>query len=283
MVVLIWLSVGLSLLSVIGVVAVALRVRRSQGIISQRLGRLEQECQWSSLQLIQMRGREIQQTTPGHRLDVQCFSQYGEEPILWALLGYKPKGYYVEVGAYDGVRLSTSYFFESIGWNGLLIEANPELFERCRDSRPGSKVVNAAIGGRGASGTIIFSKVTGEEGVDALGFLEASDAHRDLVRQKGGRVETAEVMLTNLAELLDQEQPESLDLLIVDIEGLEATALEGLDLGRWKPRVVMVEHNVTGLEVNYPSARILKNYEYTLYTRIKGNDIYISRAVQSTV
>lgn len=270
---------GLIALTILAVMVVALRLRKRLRVISVRLNKIEQESRWSSMQLIQMRGREIQGGSTFRNLDVRCYSQYAEEPILWGLLGFQNNGYFVEVGAYDGVRLSTSFFFESIGWHGLLIEANPELFEKCREARPGSKVINAAIGGRTASGTIEFSKVIGADGVDALGFLEASDEHLDLIKRQGGRLETIEVAFTSLAELLNQEQPDRLDLLIIDIEGLEATALEGLDLERWVPRVVMVEHNVGSLEDKYPAAQILLRNGYRLYTRCKGNDIFISRDV----
>jgi len=261
-------------------IAIALRIRRRLAAISAQVYQLEQELRCASLQLIQMRGREIQDDSTGRRLEVRCLSQYGEEPILWALLGYKSKGYYIEVGAYDGVRLSVSYFFESIGWSGLLVEANPELYEECRKARPGSKVVNAAVGGRGASGTIEFSKVVGADGVDALGFVQASDEHVSKIRQEKGRIETTKVAYTSLAQLLDQERPESLDLAVIDVEGIEAVAIEGLELERWTPRVVMVEHNTKGAKDNYPAAQILQKHGYRFCTRCKGNDIFISRDVR---
>ena len=38
-------------------------------------------------------------------------------------------GYFVELGAMDGAHFSNSLFFEeSLGWGGLLIEANPLMF-----------------------------------------------------------------------------------------------------------------------------------------------------------
>jgi len=281
MIIVLWGALGLIVLfGIAKAMALALRLRKRLTVLSAQIHQLEKEVRTASSLLIEMRGREIQQRGATQALNVRCFAQFHEEPVLWALLGYKKKGYYVEAGAYDGVRLSTSYFFESIGWTGLLVEANPELYEACRKARPGSKVVNAAIGGRDASGEIEFSKVAGADGVDALGFLKASDDHIALVKRQGGRVESMKVPFTNLSKLLDQERPGKIDFVVIDVEGFEETALEGLEIERWAPGVVMVERNPPDAPDNYAAAQLLQKHGYRLCARCIRNDVYISRDVR---
>ena len=42
-------------------------------------------------------------------------------------------GFYVELGANDGVRFSNSYYFEvNKGWKGVLIEPAPNLYVTCK-------------------------------------------------------------------------------------------------------------------------------------------------------
>ena len=49
-------------------------------------------------------------------------AQFGEDRILWQVFRRRPSGYFIEVGAYDGVTLSNTYFLEQMGWCGLLVE-----------------------------------------------------------------------------------------------------------------------------------------------------------------
>lgn len=49
-------------------------------------------------------------------------SQFGEDEFLDPLL--PEKGWFVEVGAWDGKYLSNTFFFMSRGWKGLEIEAD---------------------------------------------------------------------------------------------------------------------------------------------------------------
>ena len=45
-------------------------------------------------------------------------------------------GYYVELGANDGVKQSNSLYFERYrGWTGLLVEPSPHNFIACRKNR----------------------------------------------------------------------------------------------------------------------------------------------------
>ena len=46
----------------------------------------------------------------------------------------KTNGFFFEAGAYDGVAVSNSLFFElNRGWTGLLVEAHPDNYERLLD------------------------------------------------------------------------------------------------------------------------------------------------------
>jgi hypothetical protein len=61
--------------------------------------------------------------------------------------GMTPKrnGFYIEMGAFDGVQESNTRFFElCLGWKGLLIEASPTTFENLKHNRPHNHLVNVA-------------------------------------------------------------------------------------------------------------------------------------------
>jgi len=62
-------------------------------------------------------------------------AQFGEDRILWQVFKRRHHGYFIEVGAYDGITLSNTYFLEQMGWTGLLVEPIPELCQRAAQVR----------------------------------------------------------------------------------------------------------------------------------------------------
>jgi len=43
--------------------------------------------------------------------------------------------YFVDVGCHDGVTMSNTLTLENLGWNGLLIEVEDELFEKAKKTK----------------------------------------------------------------------------------------------------------------------------------------------------
>ena len=56
-------------------------------------------------------------------------------------------GFYVDIGAFDGIHFSNTYTFEQIGWRGICVEPNPEIFAICRANRPRSVCLQKACTG----------------------------------------------------------------------------------------------------------------------------------------
>lgn len=57
------------------------------------------------------------------------YSQAGQD--VWALQKTN-KGFFVDIGAHDGVESSNTYALEKAGWTGICIEPNPVSFEKLR-------------------------------------------------------------------------------------------------------------------------------------------------------
>ncbi|MDX2146548.1 MAG: FkbM family methyltransferase [Planctomycetota bacterium] len=141
-------------------------------------------------------------------------SQFGEDAFLLDLFAFAPRGFFIEAGAYDGVRLSATKVFEDMGWSGLLVEPLPERFEQCRQNRPRSRVVRAALGGPGAKGSTSFQVAHAQDSaggaasiVDMASQRQAAAHQRDWVEKNKGSFRTIEVPLTSLAALLVDHLP----------------------------------------------------------------------------
>lgn len=206
-------------------------------------------------------------------MPVEFRSQFGEDVILWELLEGQTDGFFVECGAHDGKTMSVSYVFEAIGWRGLLVEALPDKAEQCRRNRPGSRVVNAAVSGPGASGEAEFTRVEDPWNDGMLSYLGAASAeHAALVGRLGGRETKLRIPMTSFDELLDGHQG-PIDFLSLDIEGHELAALNGMT--RHRPRVILVEDAARG-KAN-PVIEVLTGKGYTLAGRHQINMIFIDK------
>lgn len=157
-------------------------------------------------------------------------------------------GWFVEAGAYDGFQQSNTYYLAKIkGWRGVLIEPLPELAERCRRLRKESKVVVCALGSpEEAGGTVslrhagLMTMVRGALADDAT---ERARASSGLSGQGLEPLEQfVEAPVRTLTEVLAEAgTPRNFDLLSLDVEGFEVSALSGLDLERFLPKAICVE------------------------------------------
>ena len=76
-------------------------------------------------------------------------------------------GLFVEFGARDGWRESNTYFFEkSLGWRGLLLEADPRQVMQLHANRKASVIVEGAVcpSGSPSNITILSSRIGGFSG-----------------------------------------------------------------------------------------------------------------------
>ena len=58
-------------------------------------------------------------------------AQWGEERILFErIFDQRAHGSYVEIGAHNGIRFSNTLMLHTCyNWSGILVEADPDLFE----------------------------------------------------------------------------------------------------------------------------------------------------------
>src|SRR3972149_7200372 len=70
-------------------------------------------------------------------LQADYCSQYAQDAVVHeTFFPVKQDGIFVDIGAYDGVTISNSYFFEKdLGWKGICIEPNPQVFAKLQQSR----------------------------------------------------------------------------------------------------------------------------------------------------
>lgn len=216
-------------------------------------------------------------SAPGDAAADTFRSQNGEDRWLDAFFGHKRRGYYVDVGAYDGVDLSNSYHFEQIGWTGVLVEPDPERAAHCRASRPRSHCLHcAAVGSRGIQ-EITFHMVRAA-GVYSTTWLTAEHARR--LAAMGCTAEPIRVPARTLDSILEEVGAAAIDFVSIDVEGAELDVLRGFDIARWRPAVVVIESN------SRTRPRAIREYfvrhGYAYRHSIDVNDFYVRAAHGAT-
>jgi len=198
-------------------------------------------------------------------------AQYGEDVILAEMFGPGYEGVYAEVGAHDGLRNSNTYMFEQSGWTGVLVEPDPETARICAGNRPGSTVVQAAAVSPGLPSTVTFQRSE----LSDHSSLTLDRRHRKKLQTLTGdaATEQIEVPAKTVTQILDEAGIDRIDFMTVDVEGHEQGVLEGFDMDRWRPAVIIVERNY--LVPRPPIVRLLRRNRYS-YLRTTGvNDWFV--------
>lgn len=205
------------------------------------------------------------------------YGQFGEDFLLWSLFGERQHGYYVDVGAFDGLFLSNTYSFEEQGWQGICVEAHPTYYDLCRLARPGSICLHAACVAPAADRTVayyadelgLFSGVLGGREPE----LKNRYAGLGLTFQGFARPQVPAITLDAiLASYLPPGT--AIDFVSIDVEGSELDVLRGFDLERYRPRVLLVEAN-TQAAGDRLSHYLARHGGYRLVRRLGVNMVHV--------
>ena len=195
------------------------------------------------------------------------FSQFGEDLVLESLFELRGinKGFYVEVGAFDPLLLSNTYFFYKKGWRGICIEPNPISIEKMKSRRPGDIHLNLAVSNHPGKAQFLCDEAKS-------GILDESY----IFKSQSGK-ECITVATQPLRLVLDQHLPQgqSISFMSVDCEGHDLIVLESNDWETHRPFVVLVEEHSEGKDKSIQNFLSAKQYEF--YSRAGVTAFYIDK------
>ena len=211
--------------------------------------------------------------------------QITELASLYSLyLGEQSEGFFVEVGAYDGISFSNSSCLAEAGWSGILIEPIPEFAHSCRNryaTNEGIKVVEAAIGERNGIATIT---VAGSLTTTNTTLLQS---YKDIewAQSSVSNTHSISVSLRTLDDVLrDTAAPMPIDVLIVDVEGSEESVFKGFTFQTWRPKMIIAElahthpdlHEISLGDANLQ--KLIQDHGYSIVYKDKINIVFVLEA-----
>ena len=156
---------------------------------------------------------------------------------------YSYKGVFFDVGAYEPINISNSYHFEKNGWDVHCFEANTQRIPELKSLR--KNVYNYAVYDSDVE-AVNFNVVHGEWGGGSLtagiSAINLDPRYMDRFGPYVKSIDKITVPQKTLNTLIDTEiSVNHIDILSIDVEGGELNVLKGLNLEKYKPKVILVE------------------------------------------
>ena len=197
------------------------------------------------------------------------FSQSGQDKIIkkYFFKDYK-NGFFVEIGAFDGLEGSNCFHFEKfLDWKGIAIEASPTQFDKLKKNRK-CKLINKAVS----------TKVEEVEFIDIVeGFKQMSGINNikykeNFIRAKKNEKTkfNKEILKTSTFSNVISDNFD-IDYLSIDIEGSEFEILKTIDYEKYDIKVISVENNLPK-EQSFKEFFMNKNFSY--FDRIGADEIF---------
>jgi len=187
----------------------------------------------------------------------------------------KRSGFYVELGANDGVNQSNTLHFEkALGWRGVLIEPIPHRFLECKKNRSRENAIfcNACVSDdyKNEFVKIIYSNlmsVAPELDLDLKSPYEHAAMGRQFLDGHEVTFTFGAVAKTLTRILVEANAPTFIDLFSLDVEGAELEVLRGVDFNQYTFGHLLVEsRDINRLE------RFLNHKGYLLVEALSMQD-----------
>lgn len=174
------------------------------------------------------------------------YSQAKQDLWVLEMLKNKRNGYFLDIGAFDGIELSNSYLLEKeFNWTGLCVEAHPASFAVLIKNRK-CQCANFAL-----------TNFCGELKFDLECKLNSK------ISPSGYKVKAIDFKQL----FIEFNVPRHIDYLSLDIEGNELVALSVFPFDLYKCSLMTIEHNLyLGDSLNkYEIKKLLLTNGYKIY------------------
>jgi len=158
------------------------------------------------------------------------YSQGNQDVNVIEFYNRKTRGYYVDVGAYDGYKKSNTFLLNGhFGWKGVCVEANPATYDKLVTMRPNAICVNAFI--HDESDRDVKFDIYEDDymcGINDEICLKRSD-------KSAGYKQTVDLKTLSLMDLLRGcRSPVFIEYLSLNVDGIEADILDKFDFTKYE-------------------------------------------------
>lgn len=206
------------------------------------------------------------------------YSQIGQDLEVLNFYNYKRDGFFVEIGASDGINLSNTYLLEKrYNWKGVCVEPIPYHFDNLCKNRPNSLCCNRAIYNK-TNIQVIFDIANNYDLLS--GITNEIDCHKQSVDNNKTQIVVETITLNDLLDICNA--PLFIDYLSLDTEDSELEILKSVDLSKYTFGLIDVEHNY--VEPRRTQIReLLMSNGYDYIKENKWDDCYKHGSLRSNI
>jgi FkbM family methyltransferase len=182
---------------------------------------------------------KVMQNSLSKKKGAISYSQSGEDMILAFIFKSltMPQIQYLDIGAYDPVELSNTYYFYQHGSSGVCIEPNYQLFKKFRQKRQRDICLNVGIGPKKG-----IARLYVREFAALSGFTKKKSQLKNGKQNKDLEVtSTNKVQVLTINEVIDKYFTKSPNLISIDTEGFDYQILKSFDFNKYRPEVFCIE------------------------------------------
>ena len=170
-------------------------------------------------------------------------SQVSQDLFVFYFAKNQKNGFFIEIGACDGVKFSNTYMLEKVGWNGIICE--PSKYWHMRIKKRNCMINKKAVFSE--SGTKIkFDEFPTSPELSGFNKYLDNDDNKE-IRSKGYKSEafqTYHVETITLNDLIaENTDKKSIDYISIDTEGSEYEIIKNFDFNKYTVEIFTIEHN----------------------------------------
>jgi FkbM family methyltransferase len=198
------------------------------------------------------------------------YSQQGEDILILQkyINVFNSDGIYLELGAVDGITYSnTKYFEDYLGFKGILIEPQKNMFDLLSRNREKNILINKAI-----------SK--NPDDVEFIGNTPCGgikkNMNNDFINKWHKNSNSYKVKTSRIDDILDIYDITYIDLFVLDVEGGELDVLETINFNKVEIYLMVIELDDTNPNKDNLCRDILKQNGFILSDKLCINEYWIN-------
>jgi FkbM family methyltransferase len=166
------------------------------------------------------------------------YSQIGQDSEVIKFYKGKKKGFFIEIGASDGIKFSNTFLLEKkYDWKGICVEPIPKNYKLLCENRTNSLCCDKAV-----YNTSNLEVTFDIAQYDLLsGISNNIDCHKNAVNKNKTQITVQTISLNDLLD--NYNAPNFIDYLSLDTEGSELEILKTFNFEKYKFGLIDVEHN----------------------------------------
>ena len=170
------------------------------------------------------------------------YSQFGEDIILREILKKEiSNGFYIDVGCFHPKKFSNTYMLYKKGWSGINIDMEEDKISLFNMVRPRDLNILSPISDKEEDVTLYrYSKYGLGSTIDKKIAFETSDHIYDKT-----------IVKTRTLNQVINESPykdTQIDVLSIDVEGVDFKVLKSLNIEKYSPKVIIIEDHHKKIE-----------------------------------